>query len=131
MKRLLLTLLLVTAVAVPALAHPRRGHGRGPWKHRPGPAVYYAPRAAWCDSDLRYLRGFYGPRRFAPIPAGYRLTPGRPLHPALLRRMQPIPVYVERRLAPLPYGYSRGFLGGNVVIWNRHSSIALDIASLF
>lgn len=143
MKRLALSFLVFSLVALPALADGKRG--RGHWKHHHGPPaayyparpayfappVYAAPAYGWYAPDVDYLRSCYRGRYYEPMPAGYLLAPGRHIPPGLLRKMRPIPVYMERRLAPLPLGYSRGFIGGNFVLYNRNSSIAIDIASLF
>src|SRR5512139_725593 len=123
MNRWLMWTLLFAMSALPALADGR--HGRGRWKHHRGHAAYYAARPVflappvyatpgfgWCDPDIAYLRGYYGPRHYHAWPVDYSLAPGRPLPPGLVRMVRPFPVHVERRLAPLPRGYSRGFVGG-------------------
>jgi hypothetical protein len=39
-------------------------------------------------------------------------------------------VYVERELVPLPYGYSRGIIDGQLVVHDRRGLI-VDVAVLF
>lgn len=92
----------------------------------PVPAPVY-----WAPYDLNCLRSYYGPYRHRVRPARYAVYPGRRLPSDFYRWVEPIPVVVERRLAPLPYGYSRGFIGGSVVIYNRNTSVAIDVARLF
>jgi hypothetical protein len=68
----------------------------------------------------------------------------RPLPPGLRRKLYrqavlPVgwqqhfvvldPVLV-RQFPPVPYGYQRGFIGGNLVLVNRNTSLVLDVMSI-
>lgn len=142
-KRILMAGLALTVVAPLMNAHPRHGRKiRGGWRGAPAayavpvyPApVYPTPFVApvrWAAPEIACLRSYYGPIAYQPVPAGWMLVPGRPIPRHLRRHLQPIPVGAAYGLAPLPAGYGRGFLGGQVVIYNRGSFVALDVARLF
>jgi hypothetical protein len=49
------------------------------------------------------------------------------LPPGLEKKLYPFPVELERRLPPLPPEYGRAFIGGNAVIYNKSTSIVVDI----
>ena len=49
------------------------------------------------------------------------------LPPGLLKRVQPLPDGLEGELHPLPRGYSRGIVGGNVIIVNAKTSFVFAI----
>jgi hypothetical protein len=53
------------------------------------------------------------------------------LPPGLEKKLHPFPVELERRLPPLREGLVRGFVGGNAVIYNKNTSIILDVFSVF
>lgn len=141
MKRLILMAIAAGVLAgLPLTAGHRRHkhlrHYRGPVVYRAVPVAPVVPVRPvrigyWGAPDIAVLRSYYRPSSYQPIPAGFVLAPNRPIPPGLLRRMRPIPYAVERRLAPLPAGYGRGFIGGRAVIFNRGSSVAIDIATLF
>ena len=49
------------------------------------------------------------------------------LPPGLEKKLYPFPVELEQRLPPLPPDYGRAFIGGNAVIYNKSTSIIIDI----
>ena len=49
------------------------------------------------------------------------------LPPGLQKRLQPCPVELERRLAPLPPDYRRGFIGAHLVIFNKNTNVIVDV----
>src|SRR3954467_6050636 len=59
--------------------------------------------------DTRVITEYYGPRR-RELPPGLQRKLYRTGHlpPGWEKRMQPLPVVVERQLAVIPSGYSRG-----------------------
>ena len=77
------------------------------------------------------IRDYYRPH-YRPLPRGIRQIYARRGHlpPGWATRIHPVPVYVERRLPPLPYGYHRGIIDGHVVVHNSAGFI-LDVALLF
>ena len=49
------------------------------------------------------------------------------LPPGLEKKIYPFPVELERKLPPLPPEYGRAFIGGNAVVYNKSTSIIIDI----
>lgn len=49
------------------------------------------------------------------------------LPPGLEKRLDPFPPELERRLAPLPADYGRAFIEGRAVIYNKSTSLILDV----
>lgn len=114
----------------------RRRGGRN-WRGAGGRARYDDWRFRGTDRRLiyDYYCGPAGPPVFLRNPR--RLPPG--LRRKLYRQavlptgwhqhfMVLDPVLV-RRLPPVPYGYQRGFIGGNLVLVNRNTSVVLDVMS--
>jgi hypothetical protein len=81
--------------------------------------------------DILVIRDYYRPH-YRPLPRGVRQVYARRgyLPPGWARRIHPVPVYVERRLPPIPRGYQRGIIDGHVVVHNSCGFI-LDLALLF
>src|SRR4051812_3478363 len=81
-------------------------------RHR-GKECYFQP------ADTRVITQYYEPRR-RELPPGLQKKLYRTGHlpPGWERRMQPLPVVVERRLAPLPSGYTRGYIDGYAVVYS-------------
>src|SRR5467141_1717522 len=49
------------------------------------------------------------------------------LPPGLQKRLQPCPVELERQLPPVEVGYVRGVIGAQIVIYNRSTSVIVDV----
>ena len=49
------------------------------------------------------------------------------LPPGLEKKLYPFPVDLERRMPPLPPEYGRAFIGGHAVIYNKSTSLILDV----
>jgi len=49
------------------------------------------------------------------------------LPPGLQKRIQPCPVELERQLPPVEAGYVRGVIGAHIVIYNRSTSVIVDV----
>ena len=49
------------------------------------------------------------------------------LPPGLQKRLQPCPVDLERQLPPVEVGYVRGVIGAHIVIYNRSTSVIVDV----
>ena len=88
---------------------------------------------AWGTHDVEVIRTHY-----APLYSGRRLPPGLAkkyartgqLPPGWQKKMEPIPVVVERQLSPLPLGHRRGVIDGVAVIYNS-GGLIIDVARLF
>lgn len=77
------------------------------------------------------IRDYYRPY-YRPLPRGVRHVYARRGHlpPGWAKRAHPVPIYVERRLPPIPRGYRRGIIDGHLVVHNAAGFI-LDVALLF
>jgi hypothetical protein len=53
------------------------------------------------------------------------------LPPGWERNIRPLPVVVERQLAPVPTGYSRGFIDGYAVVYSPRTQVVIDIVAAF
>jgi hypothetical protein len=91
-----------------------------------GKGCYFEPREA------RIVTEYYAPRR-RELPPGLqkKLWRGGHLPPGWERRIQPLPVVVERQMAPVPRGYSRGYIDGYAVIYSPHTQVVIDIMAVF
>jgi hypothetical protein len=81
--------------------------------------------------DVVVIRNYYRPY-YRPLPRNTRYVYARSgyMPYGWAKRIQPIPVYVERTLPPVPYGYRRGLIDGYAVVYNP-SGFILDVALLF
>ncbi|OFV90848.1 MAG: hypothetical protein A3G76_05110 [Acidobacteria bacterium RIFCSPLOWO2_12_FULL_65_11] len=88
-------------------------------------------RVAWGARDVEVIRAHYAPQRRS-LPPGLAKKYARTgqLPPGWQKKMQPIPVEVERRLPPLPAGYRRGVIDARAVIYDSRGMI-IDVAVLF
>jgi hypothetical protein len=81
--------------------------------------------------DVVVVRDYYRPY-YRPLPPGLQRVYVRNgyLPYGWQRRIVAVPVYIERQLVPLPYGYSRGVIDGHLVVHNQ-SGLIVDVAVLF
>ena len=81
--------------------------------------------------DTAIIREHYAPQ-YRKLPPGLAKKYARTgkLPPGWQKKMTPMPVELERRLEPLPAGYSRGVLEGRAVIY-RPGGILVDATVLF
>ena len=96
-----------------------------------------APVSSFSNSDRRTIDNYLSTNR-ANLPPGLakreRLPRGLErqlrrngrLPPGLQKRLQPFPTELERRLPPVPAGYSRVFLGNRALLLNA-AKVVLDI----
>lgn len=113
-----LALVGVIAAASPVAAKPKHEH----------------ERHADCrfePADVVIVREYYEPR-YKPLPPGLAKKYYRTGHlpPGWQKKMEPIPVVVERRLTPLPDGYRRGYIDGAVVVYSPRTQIMIDVMML-
>ena len=134
MRWFLLLLLTVPAWSAPKHWHEDDKHwkkhekGRDDdrhWDHHAG-GCYFQP------GEVRVITEYYAPRR-RDLPPGLqkKLYRGGHLPPGWDRRIQPLPVVVERQLAPAPAGYRRGFLDGEVVMYAPGTNVVIDVFAVF
>jgi len=111
-----------------------KGHekGKGHNKHADDDAHYYG------DRDQEAMRGWYEVHE-SNLPPGLakkdRLPPGLErqlvrrgtLPPGLQKKVQPVPVDLERRLPPPPPDCANLLVGGHIVLLNRRTNVVVDI----
>jgi Ni/Co efflux regulator RcnB len=103
--------------------HGRRGHSNAR-NYRDDYRAYARPR------NVVVVRNYYRPY-YRPAPrVTYRYYRGGYLPPGWRTRVVPVPVYLEPEFVPVPYGYTRGFIDGHAVVYNK-SGFILDIAAVF
>ncbi|MGH9349834.1 MAG: hypothetical protein ACRD26_21495 [Vicinamibacterales bacterium] len=95
-------------------------------------ATHVNVHVAFGSNDVRILRTHYAPR-YKKLPKGLRKKYARTgqLPPGWRKRMEPMPVVIERELVVLPAGYRRGVIDGHAVIYNPRTSVIVDVAVLF
>jgi hypothetical protein len=118
------------------------GKGKGKNKHAQQENAAASDRGArivFSVQDRDIIREYYR-NRYANLPPGLakrggNLPPGLKKHlerdgtlpPGLQKRVEPFPVELERRLAPLPSTCSRVTLGVDILILDRRTQRILDI----
>jgi Ni/Co efflux regulator RcnB len=138
MRMLLGVLLVSVAFAAPAAAKPKHWHeSEKHWKkhsqdhdddhHDRGhhaKSCYFEPR------EVRVIREYYEPRfRSLPPGLGKKFYRTGHLPPGWEKRMEPLPVVVERRLVPLPSGYRRGYIDGSIIVYAPRTEIVVDVVA--
>jgi hypothetical protein len=78
--------------------------------------------------DQRVIREYYAPR-YRTLPPGLQKKYYRTgqLPPGWQRKLQPMPVVVERRLAPIPPYYRRGVIDGHAVVYDPRRHEIIDV----
>ena len=134
MTRALLITTLVLAAGTTITAHQKPHDSKGV-KHQESVAAP-APRAAidvhFSLGEQRTIREYYAPR-YRSLPPGLqkKVARGGQLPPGWQKKLQPFPVEVDRKLAPLPPDYGRGVLDGHAVIYNTHTHVIVDVTAVF
>ena len=130
MKRTIL--LTITALLCGSVALAADRQGKGKKQHREAAAVpAVAVSVSWGTHDIEVVRRHYAPK-YRNLPPGLRKKYARTgqLPPGWQKKMEPLPVAVDRECAPLPAGYRRGVFDGHAVIYTSQGTI-VDIAVLF
>jgi hypothetical protein len=135
-------LLLLSLVAVPVDAaphakrhhpkhvtnveHPKHARDVEKTRDRGTERVYFSP------TDVRVIHEYYAPR-YRTLPPGLqkKLYRTGQLPPGWQRKLQPMPVVVERRLAPLPSDYRRGVIDGYAVVYDPRRQVIVDVAPVW
>jgi hypothetical protein len=136
MKRVMLVTALALAASTTLAAH-QKSHGPHSKKAAKHESVANdAPRVDahvhFSIGEQRVIREYYAPR-YRSLPPGLqkKVARGRQLPPGWQKKLQPFPVEVERRLAPLPRDCGRGVIDGHAVIYSTRSHAVIDVAVLF
>ena len=122
MRTSLKALLLVVAVSALAWAGPQgKGNRNKGWNGPNYSAGYYRIP----QPDVIIVRDYY---RGVRLPRGLqkKLARGGQLPPGWQRRVRPVPVVIDRRLGPLPYGYRRGLYDGAYVVYDSRRGLLVD-----
>jgi len=132
-------MLMILCLAGPVAAKPHwhedKGHWNKHWKHADDDDREYDHRRGVCyfsPADVRVISEYYAPRyqRLPPGLAKKLARTGR-LPPGWEKRIEPLPVVVERQLIPLPAGYRRGIIDRQAVIYVPRTLVVIDVAGLF
>jgi hypothetical protein len=85
----------------------------------------------WSNRDVVVVREHYAPRHRS-LPKGLQKKYAKHGHlpPGWQKKMEPLPVVIEREMVVLPAGYRRGVFDGHMVICNS-SGMIIDVAVLF
>jgi len=119
---------IALASAVTATADPKHWHDgddKHGKKHDEG-SCYFR------HEDVRVIREYYEPM-YRPLPPGLAKKYYRTGHlpPGWQKKMEPLPVVVERELEPLPTGYQRGYIDGSVVVYSPQTQVMVDVVAVF
>jgi hypothetical protein len=139
MDRLLITatvaVLSINGVALSARALASDDGPKKAGKHD-RPVVEEPARAeihmVFSPHDAHVIREYYAPR-YHRLPPGQRKKLARTgsLPPGWQKKMEPIPVWIERDLVTLPSGYRRGVMDGHAVIYNTRTEVIIDSMVIF
>jgi hypothetical protein len=139
MKTIIGMTLAACLVSAPAFAkhwHEDHGHWKKHQKHHDeddrrdadhrGETCYFHPH------DVQVISEYYAPR-YRALPPGLQKKYYRTGHlpPGWEKRIEPIPVVVERRLIPVPIEYRRGIIDGYVVLYSPRTLVMIDVSPLF
>ena len=112
-------------------------HGKKHWKHHGDDdddrdRDYHRRYGDACFSDdhVRMMHEYYTAR---PLPPGLQKKYYRTgqLPPGWERRVQPFPYEIERRLPPVCYGCSRGYVDGFAVVYQPRTHVIIDFHAVF
>ena len=84
------------------------------------------------SQQVRVIREHYAPR-YRALPPGLQKKYARTgqLPPGWQKKMEPLPVAIEREMPRLPDGYRRGVIDGHAVIYSSRAGTIVDVAVLF
>jgi len=119
----LLTMMATTPVAGPASHDDQKGaHKRSQERVR---FSYFPPQ------DVRLIRDYYGPRtRTLPPGLAKKYERTGQLPRGWQKKIEPLPVAIERRMVVLPPEYRRGYVDGVVVVYSPRTQVVVDIAAV-
>ena len=132
-------LCLMIMAVTSLVAAPKNGHKEPPAPAAPAPAAHVrvvhetATRDVHFSAEnVRVIREYYAPR-YRQLPPGLQKKYARTgqLPPGWQKRMEPLPVKIERDLPPLPDGYRRGVIDAHAVVYNSRAGTIIDVAVLF
>ena len=122
--------------------HGNHGHGNEGEEHGHGHSKGAPKSVAFSAHERDVIQGYFREypsdlppglaKRGGDLPPGLekQLRVNGTLPPGLEKKLRPCPVRLNRELPPLPSGYSRMMLGGQMLILDR-SNVIVDMAFLF
>jgi len=139
--------LAVAALAAGPCYSQGKGHGKGQEKHDKGQEKHDKKdddkgkrgKYEFRSHDREIVTGYFAShssnlppglaKRGGNLPPGLekQLERNGTLPPGLQKKLQPCPVEIERQLVPLEPDYRRGFIGVNLVVFNRNTGIIVDV----
>jgi hypothetical protein len=135
----LLLLALASSLAVAQGNSGGKGNGKNKHAQQQETAASDRARIIFSVQDRDIIREYYHDR-YSNLPPGLakrggNLPPGLKKHlerdgtlpPGLQKRVEPFPVELERRLAPIPSTCSRVTLGMDILILDRRTQRIMDI----
>jgi hypothetical protein len=92
---------------------------------------HYVASCYFQPHDVRIIREYYEPR-YRSLPPGLAKKYHRTGHlpPGWKKKIQPLPVAVERQLVVLPPGYRRGHIDGSIVVYSPRTQVMIDVVTL-
>jgi len=120
------------AGTVLAADSPGKDKGKKHGRETADPATRVNAHVVFGPDDVVIVREYYAPR-YRNLPPGLqkKIARGGQLPPGWQKKLEPFPVAIERRLAPLPTGYRRGVIDSHAVIYNPRTNVIVDIAVLY
>jgi hypothetical protein len=121
--------------------HGNSGHGNEGGEHGHGHSKGERKSVAFSAHDRDVIHGYFREyssdlppglaKRGGDLPPGLekQLRVNGTLPPGLEKKLQPCPVRLARELPPLPSGYSRMMLGGQLLLLNR-ANVIVDMTFL-
>ena len=117
----------------PAGARDHDEHGEREWRGERGDDRDRHRRhgdACFREEHIRVIRDYYHQRDLPPGLAKKYYRTGQ-LPPGWDRRVEPLPVEVERSLPPAPVGYARGYVDGYAVVYQPQTHVVIDFHAVF
>jgi hypothetical protein len=123
---LLVTIATTTPVAGPGHADQKHSKKRAQTQTQVQVGFSYFP-----PQDVRIIREYYEPRSRS-LPPGLAKKYERTGHlpPGWQKKIEPLPVAVERRLVVLPPEYRRGYVDGTVVVYSPRTEVVVDVVAV-
>jgi hypothetical protein len=126
-------LLASVLTASTASAKPKHWHEDKHWRDGDDrDERRFATNCYFRHEDIQVVREYYEPR-YRSLPPGLAKKYYRTGHlpPGWEKKMEPLPVAVERRLVVLPPEYRRGYIDGSVVVYSPRTNVVIDVVALF
>jgi len=139
------TALAVLAAAMPVSLAWAQGQGRGRGQQQPEQTAGDKVRQVlppsepvfttqertlitrWFTTNRSNLPPGLAKRETLPPGLEKQLRERGTLPPGLQKKIQPLPVELERQLTPIPTGYRRVVIAGNVIVMNPTTGLIYDI----